>query len=384
MNNMKTIRDFDVENKRVIVRCDFNVPLGEEGILDDFRIKKTLPTIQYLSKHKAKVVLISHLGRPKGREMELSLKPVAERLEKLLGRQVEFLNDCIGSEVEQKTAGMELGEIVLLENLRFYQEEKKADPDFVLELTKLGDIFIQDAFGVSHRAHSSVIGIPEHLPSGIGFLVEEELEILSRVINNPERPLVAIIGGAKINTKVKLIERFLRDVDNLLLGGKTANIVLDAKGVSVGRSAPAPDIAQLVENLDFTSSKLYLPIDVVAVDGSVRQADCGDIKEEELVLDIGLKTIDNFTKIISQAKTVIWNGPMGKFEDEEYAQGTKKIIEAILASPAFSVVGGGETAELVNRLGLAGKFGYVSTGGGAMLKFLSGEKLPGIEAVCKK
>ncbi len=384
MNNMKTIRDFDVENKRVIVRCDFNVPLGEEGILDDFRIKKTLPTIQYLSKHKAKVVLISHLGRPKGREMELSLKPVAERLEKLLGRQVEFLNDCIGSEVEQKTAGMELGEIVLLENLRFYQEEKKADPDFVLELTKLGDIFIQDAFGVSHRAHSSVIGIPEHLPSGIGFLVEEELEILSRVINNPERPLVAIIGGAKINTKVKLIERFLRDVDNLLLGGKTANIVLDAKGISVGRSAPAPDIAQLVENLDFTSSKLYLPIDVVAVDGSVRQADCGDIKEEELVLDIGLKTIDNFTKIISQAKTVIWNGPMGKFEDEEYAQGTKKIIEAILASPAFSVVGGGETAELVNRLGLAGKFGYVSTGGGAMLKFLSGEKLPGIEAVCKK
>ncbi len=384
MNNMKTIRDFDVENKRVIVRCDFNVPLGEEGILDDFRIKKTLPTIQYLSEHKAKVILISHLGRPKGKEMEFSLKPVAERLEKLLGRQVEFLNDCVGPEVEQKIAEMEPGEIILLENLRFYQEEKKADPIFILQLAKLGDVFIQDAFGVSHRAHASVTGIPEHLPSGIGLLVEEELKILSQVIDSPERPLTAIIGGAKINTKVKLIERFLRDVDNLLLGGKTANIVLDAKGVSVGRSAPAPDIAQLVEDLDFTSPRLHLPVDVVAVDGSARQADCGDIREEELVLDIGLKTIDNFTEIISQAKTIIWNGPMGKFEDEEYAQGTRKTIKAILDSPAFSVVGGGETAELVNRLGLADKFGYVSTGGGAMLKFLSGEKLPGIEAVCKE
>ncbi|MCK5044753.1 phosphoglycerate kinase [Candidatus Parcubacteria bacterium] len=378
---MKTVKDFDIEDKRVVMRCDFNVPLGNKGILDDFRVRKTLPTIQYLSEHKAKVILISHLGRPEGREMKFSLKPVAERLEELLGRQIEFLNDCIGDEIDRKIADMKPGEIVLLENLRFYKEEKEADPSFIKKLAELGDIFIQDAFGVSHRAHASVTGVPEHLPSGIGFLVEEELKILSKVIDNPERPLAAIIGGAKINTKVKLIERFLRDVDNLLLGGKTANIVLDAKGISVGRSAPAPDIAQLVENLDFTSPKLHLPVDVIAVNDSARQAFCGDIKEEELVLDIGPETIDDFSKIISQAKTIIWNGPLGKFEDEEYSQGTRKIIEAILASPAFSVVGGGETAELVNRLGLADKFGYVSTGGGAMLKFLSGEKLPGIEAI---
>ncbi len=385
MNNMKIVKDFDVENKRVIVRCDFNVPLGEEGILDDFRVRKTLPTIQYLRERKAKVVLISHLGRPKGREMKFSLKPVAERLEELLGRRVEFLNDCLGEEVKQRITEMEPGEIFLLENLRFHPEEKQADSSFTKELAGLGDIFIQDAFGVSHRQHSSVIGLPAELPSGIGFLVEEEIKTLSQVINNPERPLTAIIGGAKINTKVRLIERFLREVDSLLLGGKTANIILSAKGVSVGKSAPEPEVIQLVAGFDLASPKLYLPVDVVAVDNdNVRQAVCGDIREEEMVLDIGLDTIDIFSKIIAEAKTIIWNGPMGKFEDERFTAGTMKIIEAIAASPAFSVVGGGETAELVNRLGLADKFGYVSTGGGAMLKLLSGEKLPGIEAIFKK
>lgn len=382
---MKTVKDFAIENKRVLVRCDFNVPLGiKQNILDDFRIKKALPTIEYLSANKAKVVLISHLGRPEARETKFSLQPIAERLEILLGKKVAFLDDCIGEEVKKTITGMKPGEIVLLENVRFYQEEKQANISFSQKLAELGDIFIQDAFGVSHRAHASVTGIPEYLPSGIGFLMEEEIETLAKVINDPIRPLTAIIGGAKINTKVKLIKRFLQDVDNLLLGGKTANTVLSAKGVSMGRSTPDDDIIQLVSDLDFSNSKLHLPIDVIAVESNnIRSVVCEDIKEDEMALDIGPDTIKLFSEIISEAKTIIWNGPLGKFEDERFMAGTMKVIEAIIASSAFSVVGGGETAELVNRLGLTEKFGYVSTGGGAMLKFLSGEKLPGIEAVCK-
>ncbi|MFH1656889.1 MAG: phosphoglycerate kinase [bacterium] len=383
---MKTLKDFDVAGKRVIVRCDFNVPLNEKGeILDDFRIKKVIPTIEYLTGKEAKVILISHLGRPEPGSKDnakFSLKSVAEKLEKLLGKKVEFLNDCVGKEVKEKIQSLKVGEIALLENVRFYKEETEADPEFAKQLSELGDIFIQDAFGVCHRAHASTTGLPQYLPAGIGFLVAEEIETLSRIMESPSRPLVAIIGGAKINTKVKLIERFLKEVDSLLLGGMVANVVLDARGVFVGKSTPWPETAAIVSKLNLGSDKIYLPLDAVATENdNPRQTVIGDIKEDELVLDIGPETIALFSKMIKEAKTIIWNGPLGLTEDERYSQGTRKIIEAILASPAFSVVGGGETVELVNNLGLTDKFGYVSTGGGAMLKFLGGEELPGIEAI---
>ena len=383
MNNMKTIRDFDVENKRVLVRCDFNIPLNGTRILDDFRIKKVIPTIEYLTKRKAKVILISHLGRPESgkKDIKLSLRPVAERLGLLLKKKVMFFNDCIGEEISRQTTKIKPGEVVLLENLRFYREEKEASLSFAAELAKLGDIFIQDAFGVSHRAHASVIGIPKHLPAGIGFLLEEEINILTNIMKSPERPLVAIIGGAKIKTKIRIIERFLKEADSLLLGGKVANAVLIAKGISVGKSTPEDEIIRMAAELDLTNDKLHLPTDIIAVNNSYRKTICEDIREDEMALDIGSATIDSYSEIIAQAKTIIWNGPLGKIEDEKCSQGTIKIIKAILKSSAFSVVGGGETVKMINRLGLTEKFDYISTGGGGMLKFLGNEELPGIEAI---
>lgn len=383
---MKIVKDFKVANRKVIVRCDFNVPLDSSGnILDDFRIKRTVPTIKYLIDQKAVVILLSHLGRPEPGERKLSLRPVAERIEKLLGEKVVFLDNCVGKQVKKRIDSLCPGEVVLLENVRFYKEEKETDNSFAEQLAELGDIFIQDAFGACHRAHSSIIGIPRYLPSGIGFLVAEEIKTLSLALEKPRRPLVAIIGGAKINTKIKLIERFLREVDSLLLGGMVANVVLDDRGVFMGESTPWPETADAVSKLDLNSGKINLPIDAVAVEsGNYRQSLIGDIREKELVLDIGRETIAVFSGIIKKAGTIIWNGPLGLVEDEKCFQGTEKIIQAILDSSAFSIVGGGETVELINRLGLTDKFGYVSTGGGAMLKFLGGEDLPGISVLSQK
>ncbi|MFH1780707.1 MAG: phosphoglycerate kinase [Candidatus Nealsonbacteria bacterium] len=322
---MKTLKDFNVRGKRVLVRADFNVPLSRQGeILDDFRIRETLPTIKYLLKKEACVILMSHLGSPGGKFVkELQMKPVAERLAELLGEKIE-----------------------LLENLRFNPGEESNDENFAKELAQKGDLYINDAFGVCHRVHASIVGVPKFLPSGAGFLLEREVMCLTKLGTNPEKPLVAIIGGAKVETKVRVINKISQKADYVLISG------LVGKGVVGQRMALKHP------------KKIVFPVD-----------ETGGGK------DVGPETINLFREKISQAKTIFWNGPLGKIEDEEFALGTKEIAEAIALSGAFSVVGGGETVEFIHKLGLTEKFGHVSTGGGAMLAFLSGDKLPGLEAL---
>ncbi|MFH1575733.1 MAG: phosphoglycerate kinase [Candidatus Nealsonbacteria bacterium] len=322
---MKTLKDFDVKNKRVLVRVDFNVPLSKQGeILDDFRIRETLQTIKYLLKKGAKLLLMSHLGNPGGKFVEeLKMKPVSERLEKLLGEKVE-----------------------LLENLRFNPGEEQNDENFAKELAKKGDIYINDAFSVCHRAHASIVGVPKFLPSGAGFLLEKEVLCLAKLSTNPAKPLVVIIGGAKMETKVGIIDKISEKAEFVLISG------LVGKGV-IGQKIALKH-----------QEKILFPVD-----------ETGGGK------DIGPETIKLFKEKIFQAKTIFWNGPLGKIENEEFILGTKEIAKAIAKSNAFSVVGGGETVEFINKLGLVGKFSHVSSGGGAMLSFLSGEKLPGLEAL---
>ena len=363
---MKTIRDFNPKGKRVLVRGDFNVPLSPEGeILDDFRIKKTLPTIKYLIEKKAKVILISHLGRPKGRQEKYSLKPVALRLEKLLRQKVhpvkcrfatilpkaklfnrvKFLADCLGEKVANEIEKMKEKDIILLENLRFHKEEEENDERFAKKLSKLGDIFINDAFGASHRAHASIVGIPKFLISGAGLLLEEEIKILKNLLQNPQKPLVAIIGGKKVEDKVKAIDKISKVAHFILINGLIQREIKE-------------------KNIFFKfPQKLVEPVD--EIDGK----------------DIGPVTISLFKQKIALAKTIFWNGPLGQIEKEEFQNGTKEIAKAIIKSCAFSVIGGGETVEFINQLKLASKFNQVSTGGGAMLEFIAGEKLPGIEAL---
>lgn len=386
---MKTLKDFDFQNKRVLVRCDFNIPLNENGeISDDFRIKKTLPTIEYLIKHGAKIILMAHLGEPDGKVAEnLRLTSVQKRLEEYLKISVRKTEDCVGEETTDSISKMQPGEVLLLENLRFHLEEKNNEENFARELAKLGDIFINDAFGACHRAHASVAGLPKFLPSGVGFLLEEEVKTLSRVLGNPEHPLVVIIGGAKIESKIKVIRRFLEIGDHLLLGGKIANAILRIKGIWLGEPLPEEKAIKELENVDLTSTKLHLPVDVLASldksgQVSVRQSAPAEVGTEELLLDIGPETINIFSQIIQQAKTILWTGPLGFFENEKFAEGTRKIAEAIAENKsAFSVLGGGDTLSAISQFNLQDKFSYVSTGGGAMLTFLSGEKMPGLAAL---
>ena len=330
---MRTVRDFDVANKRVLVRCDFNVPLDEYGkILDDFRIRKTIPTIEYLIEKRARVVLMSHLGRPDGKIMEeFSLKPVAKRLEELLGRKVAFADG---------------GELVLLENLRFHKKEEENDENFARELSKLGDIYINDAFGASHRAHASIVGVPKFLPSGAGLLLEKEIMCLTRLSTNPEKPLVAIIGGKKVEDKTKVIDKISEVADFVLVSGLIKK--------EIGE-----------KNLKFKyPDKIIGPIDEI-----------GGGK------DVGPETVKLFQEKIMKAKTIFWSGPLGKIEEKEFSKGTEGLIKAIIDSGAYSVTGGGETMEFINQLGLGEKFGHLSTGGGAMLEFLSGKELPGLKVL---
>jgi len=343
---MKTIRDFNPKGKRVLIRCDFNVPLSPEGeILDDFRIKKTLPTIKYLIEKKAKVILISHLGRPKGRQEKYSLKPVAKKLERLFKNKVKFLDDCLGEKVANEIEKMKEKDIILLENLRFYKEEEENDERFAKKLSKLGDIFINDAFGASHRAHASIVGIPKFLISGAGLLLEKEIKILKNLLQNPQKPLVAIIGGKKVEDKVKAIDKISKVALFILVNGLIQREIKE-------------------KNIFFKfPQKLVEPVD--EIDGK----------------DIGPMTISLFKQKIALAKTIFWNGPLGMIEKEEFQNGTKEIAKTIIESGAFSVIGGGETVEFINQLKLASKFNHVSTGGGAMLEFIAGEKLPGIEAL---
>ena len=363
---LKSLSNFDVQEKRVLLRCDFNVPLDEKGnILDDFRIKKSLPTIEYLIEKGAKPVLLSHLGRPK-KGQRFSLKPVALRLEELLKRkgeesklssspfvktrEVKFLDDCIGEKVQKEIEKMKAGEIILLENLRFYEEEEgKNDESFAQELAKLGEIFINDAFSVCHREHASIVGVPKFLPSGTGFLLEKEIKTLGNLLKSPKKPLISLVGGKKVESKVKLVDK-ISEISDLVLIGSLIKAEIEKKKISLKYP-----------------QKIVKPIDCI-FDG-------------ERCLSIGPKTVHLFKEKIEKAKTIFWSGPFGKIEEKKYSKASKDIAKAIVESRAFSVVGGGETVEFVNKIGLAEKFNYVSTGGGAMLAFLSGEKLPGIEAL---
>jgi len=387
---MKFLKDFNVKNKRVLVRCDFQIPLSEKGeILDDFKIKLTIPTIEYLKKKKAKIILMSH-WQPEGKGEAQSLKPIFFRLKELLGQELKFLDDCLGEKVKKEIEKMKMGEVLLLENLRFYKEEKENNLDFAQKLAKLGDIYINEAFSVCHRAHASIVGIPKYLPSAMGFLLEKEIKNLNKILKNPFHPLVVIIGGKKIETKIKVIENFLERADHLLLGGKIANTILGVKGIFKDgflTEGIEEKMFKKIESLDLTNPKLHLPLDViVSLDETglvyIRQAAPANFKKDEMILDIGPETINIFSKIIKQAKMILWNGPLGLFERKLFEKGTKEIAQAIVQNrSAFKVAGGGETVAALNKFGFFNNFDHVSTGGGAMLEFLAGEELPGIKAL---
>lgn len=387
---MKTIKDFNFKNKRVLVRVDFNVPVGSDGLVDkteDWRLEASLPTIRYLLAQKAKIILLAHLGRPGGKVVEsLRLNPVAKRLEELLGQLVVKLDDCVGREVEERIKDIQAGEVFLLENLRFYAGEKSNQLDFVQQLAKLGEFYINDAFGVIHRPHASIVGLPQHLPSCAGLLLEKEIKVMSDVLNNSKRPLTVIIGGVKISTKIKVIKNFLEKADDILLGGALANTVISAKGFAIGKSIVEKDMVEEVKKLQITNIKLHIPVDVVTstdMSGNLIEniSPVAKIRENEMILDIGPDTIDLFSEIISHAKTIIWNGPMGLFEIDKFALGSRKVAQAVIQNKNFSLVGGGDTISLLEQLNLLSEIKHISTGGGAMLEFLAGIELPGLRAL---
>ncbi len=388
----QTIKDIDVRGKRVIVRVDFNVPIDEKGkISDESRIVKTLPTIQYLIAKGARTILISHLGRPKGgKDPQFSLKPVSERLSKLLKKPVKFVSDCIGTVAKNGTAALKNGEVVLLENLRFYPEEEKNDPTFSKSLASLAEIYVDDAFGVAHRAHASTVGITQFLPSVAGLLLAKEIEYFDRVLKDPKRPFVAILGGAKVVDKIKVIENLMTKVDYLLIGGAMAYTFLKARGHKIGSSKfdfEGLDLTkQILEKAKQSKIQFILPLDHIVAETVTENAKTDiseiDISEGWIGVDIGPKTIERFQAVLTKAKTVIWNGPLGVFEIKAFSNGTRQIAESMAQlKGATTVIGGGETAAAVVELGLEDRMSHVSTGGGASLEYLEGRALPGIEAL---
>lgn len=386
---IKTLKEVDIRGKRAILRCDFNVPLNEKGeIEDDFRIKQSIPTIKYLLKNRAKVIIISHLGDPNGEVIErLRLNSVAKLLNQYLEMPIEKASDCVGKEVEEKISKLRDSEILILENLRFHIEEQNNDERFSKKLAEYGDFYINDAFSVCHREHASIVGLPKYLPAVAGLLLEKEFKVLSRVIENPWRPLVVIIGGAKIIDKLKLVKQFVEKADHVLVGGKIANAILRVKGICLGLPWPEEDIVKEVEGLKLTSTKLHLPVDALMSpndrgDVYVREAAPGKLRNDELLLDIGSETIKFFTEIIKDAKMIIWAGPLGFTPNPLFENGTKNIAEAIARNhKAYKIAGGGDTILALSKFNLIKKFDHISTGGGAMLSFLSGKKLPGIEVL---
>ena len=378
------IKEIDVKNKKVFVRVDFNIDLDKDGrILSDFRIKATIPTIQFLLKAGAnKIILASHLGKPKAKEEEFSLKPIAEYLGILLGRKIIFLNDCIGDGVKKEIDNAAAGEIFLLENLRFHEEEEKNDDQFAKQLTNLADVYVNDAFGVCHRANASVVAITKFLPSCAGLLLEKEIENLDKVKNNFTQSLILILGGAKISTKLPLIKKFSKRSEKILLGGGLANTVLKARGLNVGKSLFEPELLAEVEKLD---DNVITPVDCLVGssvdDKQARIVGIEGVNDNEMILDIGPSSLDCFIDIIKRAETIIWNGPLGYFENDIFAKSTESIIKVISESHAFSVVGGGETLLALEKAKAFDKMSFVSTGGGAMLSYLSGEEMPGLRVL---
>jgi phosphoglycerate kinase len=391
----KTVKDEDVYEKRVLVRADFNVPMDRNGkIEDDTRIRACLPTITYLIDHRARVILCSHLGRPHGRVDEhLRLEPVARRLSELLRRPVEPLREAIGSEVERAVSNMQDSDVVLLENLRFYPGEEENDPGFARELARLADLFVNDAFGVSHRAHASVAGLADYLPCVAGLLMEKEIEKLSSLLGNPSRPFAAVMGGAKVGEKIEILENIISKVDLILIGGGMGATFLKGRGYDVGISPVEPDKMELARTImqkaEDRGVRILLPQDVIVTekletDAIAREVSAKQIPADSMIADIGPLTITKFTKELEGCLTVVWNGPPGVFEIPQFSDGTKSIATVLADLNATTVICGGSTAEAITQLGLAGKMTHVSTGGGATLQFLSGKTLPGVAVLADK
>lgn len=385
---IKTIKNIDVKGKRVLLRVDFNVPLNKfDRIVDDTRIREALPTIKYLEDQGARIILVSHLGRPKGKiDEKLRLEPIGRYLSRLINHDVLILREAIGDKVLWRVKHMEDGDIMLLENIRFYPQEEKNDPEFSKKLAGLAEIYVNDAFGAAHRAHASCEGVAHFLPAYGGFLMEKEIKFLSEVLEKPQHPFFCFLGGAKISTKLGLIENLTKKLDKLILGGALIHTILAAKGVEIGKSLVEKDLIKKAKNLleYVKEGKLILPKDcIVGKDekGKLpsRVSNFSDIKPDEAIFDIGPQTyLYYYKELISQAKLIVWNGPMGLFEVPAYARGTIEFARAIAKSRAKTIVGGGETLEVIKKLGLQKKFSFVSTGGGAMLEFLEGKKLPGV------
>ena len=386
----KTVRDVDVDGRRVLVRVDYNVPLDPESgrVLDDTRIKATLPTIEYLREKGAKLILASHLGRPKGkREPSLSLWHVAERLSELLGSPVKTTGCCCGPVVQEMAHSLEAGEVLLLENLRFHREEEANDPEYAKALASLAEVYVNDAFGTAHRAHASTEGVARYLPAAAGLLMEKELEFLGRAMQDPQRPYAAIIGGAKISTKMAVLESLLERVDKLLIGGGMANTFLKAEGFSVGESLAEDGFLERARQVMARAKEkrvlLLLPTDVIvadefAADAQAKRVSIKDVPDGWRIMDVGEMTVDVFAKALEGCKTVVWNGPMGVIEFGSFAHGSHRLAGGVAnLKGATTILGGGETAAVVEQLGIAGRFSHVSTGGGAALEFLEGRELPG-------
>ena len=392
----KTVKDVELKNKRVICRCDFNVPLKEGVITDTKRITAALPTIEYMLEQGASVILMSHLGRPKGEpKPEFSLKPVADKLSELLNQDVIFAASdvVVDDDVRKAAEALKPGQVMLLENLRYRKEEEKNDPGFAKDLASLAEVYVNDAFGTAHRAHASTAGVADYLPAYSGFLIEKELQFLGEALNNPVRPLVAILGGSKVSDKIGVIEALLDKADTVIIGGGMAYTFIKADGYNVGTSLCEEDKLDLAKELEAKAEekgvKLMLPVDTViadkfAADAEKKIVDCKEIPEGWMGLDIGPKTAEAYAEEIKKAGTVLWNGPMGVFEFEAFADGTKAVAQAMAECEGTTVIGGGDSASAVKQFGFADKITHISTGGGASLEFLEGKVLPGVEVLQEK
>ena len=388
----KTIRDIDVTGKRVLVRVDYNVPIdkGTGRILDDNRIRATLPTIDYLRQRGARVILVSHLGRPEGRDPKLSLWPVAERLGELIDAPVKTVGDCIGPVVQETALALAPGEVLVLENVRYHPQEESNDSDFAKALASLAEVYVNDAFGTAHRAHASTAGVAHLLPAVAGFLMEKEIDYLGRAVANPEHPYAAIIGGAKVSTKITVIENLLDKIDKLLIGGGMANTFLKAEGFNVGESLVEDDYLDAARRIEARAAekgvKLLLPADVIAAeqfsaDSPARRVSVKNVPEGWRIMDIGETTVDVYAHALQGCKTVVWNGPMWVAEMAPFSHGSHRIAGVLASLDATTIIGGGETAAIVEGLGIKDKFSHVSTGGGASLEFLEGKELPGVASL---
>lgn len=391
MFRKKTIEDVEIKGKKVLVRVDFNVPLDQQQITDDTRIRAALPTINYLLEGGAAVILMSHLGRPGGKaNQEFSLEPVAEYLGGMLENKVMFVPDCIGKIAESSSAELKPGEVLLLENTRFHPGEKENDPEMAEKLASLGKLFVNDAFGTAHRRHASNVGVANFLPAVAGFLLEKEIKYLDKAIKNPERPFVAVLGGAKISGKIGVINNLLSRVDQILIGGGMANTFFKAKGYQLGDSLVENEVLDIARDLlAKAGDKIVLPADVViadefSADAQKKTIDAGDVPAGWQILDVGPETIKLFQAYLKDVGTIVWNGPMGVFEFPAFAEGTFSVAKAVADSSAVSIIGGGDSASAVSKAGLTEQITHVSTGGGASLQMLEGENLPGLDALDDK